>query len=189
MGGVSLLPQELGRAQEEHRSLFPAHDVGPLVDQQRQVAPRLDPLRVEVAEDRLTGRPNGQALLKLLAACMRHPGDLRREALDVLGLSLEEAFGDEQREIGVLVARSFEAMVQPGLHVLPEGEAVWADDHRAADWLEVVRQLRAPNGGGVPARECLALGGVLGRQLATELDLRGCHRVGELWPIPSAAPP
>ena len=93
MGGVAFLPQELGRAQEEDGALFPAHDVAPLVDQHRQVAPRLDPLRIEVAEDRLAGRPQRQALLQLFAARVGHPGDLGREALDVFGLALEKALG------------------------------------------------------------------------------------------------
>src|SRR5207245_6894290 len=100
-----------------------------------------------------------------------------REALDVLGLALEKALGDEQREIRVFMPRGFETLIQPGLHVLPQREAVRANDHRAADRLEVVRQLRAANGSDIPAREGLAVAGVLGRQLATELDLRGCHRV------------
>src|SRR3712207_8114273 len=35
---VSLLPQELERSKEEPRPHLPAHDVRPLVDEQRQVA-------------------------------------------------------------------------------------------------------------------------------------------------------
>ena len=77
VGGVALLPEELGGAQEGPRHHLPAHDVRPLVDEHRQVAVRLDPLRVHRADDRLAGRPDGEALLELLVPAVRHPGDLR----------------------------------------------------------------------------------------------------------------
>ena len=44
--GVALLPEKFGCAQEDARAHFPPDDVGPLVEQQRQVAIRLHPLRV-----------------------------------------------------------------------------------------------------------------------------------------------
>src|SRR6185312_7535811 len=40
---VTLLPQELRRAQEEPRPHLPAHDVRPLIEKQRQIAVRADP--------------------------------------------------------------------------------------------------------------------------------------------------
>ena len=46
---VALLPEELGRAQEQPRAHLPAHDVGPLVDEQRQIAVALHPLRERIA--------------------------------------------------------------------------------------------------------------------------------------------
>ena len=84
VGGVAFLPEEFGRAQERTGDFFPAHDVRPLVDQHRQVAPRLDPFLVHHAEDGLGGRPDHELLFQLLTAAMRHVRDLRREALDVL---------------------------------------------------------------------------------------------------------
>src|SRR5947209_19364585 len=101
MRRVPLLPQELGRAQEEAGALFPAHHVGPLVDQHWEIAPRLDPARVEVAEDRLAGRSYGEALGQLFAAGVGHPGDFGCEALDVLRLTAQEALRHEQREVRV----------------------------------------------------------------------------------------
>jgi hypothetical protein len=111
--GVPLLPEELGRAQEQPRHLLPADDVRPLVDQDRQVAPRLHPLGVHRADDRLGRRPDDEPLLELLVAAVRHPGHLRREALDVLGLLHQQALGDEQREVGVDVAGGLEARSSP----------------------------------------------------------------------------
>ena len=68
MGGVTFLPVEFQRAQEQARAHFPAHHVAPLVDQHRQVAVRLDPLGVHVADDGLGGRPHHQRLLQFLAS-------------------------------------------------------------------------------------------------------------------------
>ena len=106
VGGVALLPEELGGAQEEARAQLPAHDVRPLVQQQRQIAIDCDPLRHLLAEDRLRGRPHDERLVELLAAGVRHHRELGAEALDVLGLAAEVALRDEQREVDVLGARA-----------------------------------------------------------------------------------
>ena len=98
VGGVALLPQELGRAQEQPGPQLPAHDVVPQVEQQRQVAVALDPLGHVLADDRLAGRADDDRLLELLAAGVGDDRQLGAEPLDVLGLPLEVALGDEQRE-------------------------------------------------------------------------------------------
>ena len=140
VGGVALLPEELGGAEEEARAHLPADHVGPLVDQQRQVAVALDPLRVHRVDDRLRRRPDDQRLLQLLAAAVGDDRQLGREPLDVLRLPAQEALGDEEREIGVLVAGVLEHLVQRALHLLPDGVAVRPDDHAPAH-RAVVRQL------------------------------------------------
>ena len=60
VGGVPLLPQELGRAQEQARAHLPPDHVRPLVDQQREIAVRLDPLREHRIDDRLRGGTDDQ---------------------------------------------------------------------------------------------------------------------------------
>ena len=102
--GVALLPEELAGAQEEARPQLPADHVRPLVEQQRQVAVGVDPLRHLLAEDRLAGRPHDDRLGQLLAAGDRHHRQLGAEALDVLGLALQVALRDQQREVDVLGA-------------------------------------------------------------------------------------
>ena len=131
VGRVPLLPLELTRAQEHPRPQLPAHDVAPLVDQQRQVAMAVDPLAEEVADDGLRGRTDDVGLLQLLPPGVRHDRELGREALHVLRLLLDEAHGDEQREGGVLVSGGLEALVEVALDRLPDGEAVRPDDHAA----------------------------------------------------------
>jgi hypothetical protein len=56
----------------------------------------------------------------------------RREALDVFGLLLQEALGDEEGEVGVDVPGVLEHAVEGPLHALPQGVAVGLDDHAAA---------------------------------------------------------
>ncbi len=60
--GVAFLPEKFGRAQEQTRPHFPADDVGPLVDEDRQIAIGLHPLRVARADDRFRCWPNDQRL-------------------------------------------------------------------------------------------------------------------------------
>ena len=68
-----------------------------------------------------------------LQPMVRDDRALLGEALDVLGLLLQEAHRDEQREVRVLVAGGLEHRVEPPLDVLPDGVAPRLDDHAAAD--------------------------------------------------------
>ena len=143
---VALLPQEFGGAQEQARTHLPAHDVGPLVAQDRQVAVRLNPVLIGIPDDRLRGRTHDQLLFELgvgidddalafgivLQTVVRHHGALLGKALDVVGLLREERLGDEQREIGVLMPRILKHLVQRVVHLLPDGIAIGFDDHTTA---------------------------------------------------------
>ena len=99
VGGVAFLPEEFACSQEHPRTHFPAHDIGPLVGQHRQVAPALDPARHRGPDHRFAGRAHDQRLLQL-GLGVRHQsalaigdqpmvGDDRHflgKAIDVLGL-------------------------------------------------------------------------------------------------------
>ena len=161
MRRVAFLPEKLGRAQEGPRHLLPADDVRPLVDQHGQIAPRLNPLLVHHAEDRLGGGPDDQLFLELLGAAPGDPGDLRRKALDVLRLAHQQALGNEEREVRVHVARGLEPIVQLALDVFPDGVAVRPDHHAALD-RRVVGQFRLADDVQIPAGEIGGLGSDLG---------------------------
>ena len=156
--GVTLLPQELGGAQEHPRPQLPADHVGPLVEQHRQVPVRADPLGHHLADDRLRGRPDDQRLLELLAAGVGDHRQLRRETLDVLGLALQVALRDQQREVGVDVTGLLDPPVDVGLQQLPHPVSVRADHHRAPD-RAAVDQLGLEDDLVVPGGEVLALRG------------------------------
>ena len=67
VGRVAFLPEKFSRPQEGSRPQFPPEDIGPLVDQQRQVAIGLDPPGVHVRNDGLGGRADHEAFFELLA--------------------------------------------------------------------------------------------------------------------------
>ena len=146
VGGMALLPQKLARAQEGARAHLPAHHVAPLVAHQGQVAVGVDPVLIGIPDDGLGGGADDELLLEagvgvhhhtlavgvVLEAVVSDHGALLGEALHVLGLAAEERLGDEQGEIGVLVAGGLEHGVELALHLLPDGIAVGLDYHAAA---------------------------------------------------------
>src|SRR5439155_20620784 len=135
---------------------LPAHDVGPLVQQERQVAVALHPLREVGVDHRLARGPHDRGLLELLAAGVGDHRELGAEPLDVLLLAFEVALGDEQREVRVGRARVLDAPVELGLHPLPDRVPVGPDDHRSPH-RPVVGQLGLGHHVLVPAREVLRL--------------------------------
>jgi hypothetical protein len=122
----------------------------------------VDPLAEEVADDGLGGRPDDIGLLELLASGVGHDRKLGSEALDVLGLLLDEAHRYEQREAGVLVAGRLEASVEVALDRLPDGVAVWPDDHAALDDIGRLGELGLGDDVLVPLGVVLGTGGDAG---------------------------
>ena len=167
--GVTLLPEELGRAQERAGRLLPAHDGAPLVVFERQVAPALHPLGVHRAEDRLARRANRQTLGQRLGAALRDPRDFRREALDVIRFLEQQALRNEHRHAHVLVAGALEFRVELLLNQLPDAVAIGLDGHAAA-YRGVIHQIRQTNHVRIPLGEILAArGDVLNKLLLTFL--------------------
>ena len=61
---MPFLPEELCRPKKKSRTHLPTHHISPLVDQDRQIAPRLDPLGVHGTDDCFAGRSHNERLLK-----------------------------------------------------------------------------------------------------------------------------
>ena len=141
MDGVTFLPEEFGGAQERPGAHLPTHDIGPLVDQDGQVAVRADPFGVEVADDGLGGRTDDVGLGELFAAGAGDLGDFGGKALDVLGFFGQKALGDEQGEVGVDMAALFDAAVEAGLNAFPNSITCGFEDDTATHDLSVVGQV------------------------------------------------
>ena len=164
--GVPLLPEKFRGAQEEARAHLPAHDVGPLVDEQRQVAIALDPALERVADNRLRRRPHDERLLQLgfgiddelaafvLQAVVRDDRHLLGEAFDVLSLLGDEAHRDEEWEVAVVVARFLDAGIELRLNALPNAPAPRLDYHAAAHRARL-GHVAVAHGGLVPLGEVL----------------------------------
>ncbi len=75
----------------------------------------------------------GKALFKLIAAAHRHPCDLGSESIDQLTFLFEQALRDQNGHRHILVSGLFELGVHQALHVLPDGEAIGAQDGEALD--------------------------------------------------------
>ncbi len=146
--GVSFLPEEFRGSEEEAGSHFPSHDVGPLVDEDGEVAVGLDPLVVHLSDDGFGGGAYDEWFFEfgggvgLDAAAggvffesgVCDEGAFHGEAFDVFGFFCEEGLGDEEGEVGVDVAGVFEAFIEVALDGFPDGVAFRADDHAAFDW-------------------------------------------------------
>ena len=64
---------------------------------------------------------------------MRNHGALFRKAFDVRCFLAQKALRDEEREVGVHVARVLEHAIERVAHVFPDGEAIGFDHHAALD--------------------------------------------------------
>ncbi len=124
---------------------FPTHDIGPLVGEQREVAPRLYPARHCRADHGFRGGAHDQRFFQLgfgignqsaLAvtdqAVMRDDRHFLGKALDVFGLLGEIGQRNEQRKIAVLDACRLYPVVHQALNALPDAIPPGLDDHAAA---------------------------------------------------------
>lgn len=119
-----------------------------MIDQNWQVTIALDPLFVGVPDDRFAGWSNDQGFLEFCLwvwdeafavgafgkAVVGDDRALFGEALDVVGLFIEEGLWNEQGEVGILVAGFLDHVVKSSLHILPKGEAMRRDNHASSDW-------------------------------------------------------
>ena len=164
MGRVAFLPEKLGGAEKEAGTHFPAHDIGPLVEKDREVAPGFHPAGVGGTDDSLGSRAHNKRLgefprwhefaIAEFKPVMRHHRTFLGEAFHMGGFFFQVAEWNEEREIGVLVAGGLEHSVQHGLHTLPQGVAPGLDDH-AAPHLGVFGQIRSADDLLIPFRKIL----------------------------------
>lgn len=69
----------------------------------------------------LRGRAHSDRLLQVGLSTFCDPGDLGRETLNVLLLSLKVVRADEDGEVGVADFESLDLVVEPGFDRLPDG--------------------------------------------------------------------
>ena len=158
---VTLLPEELGGAQERTGSFFPSYNAAPLIVELGQVAVCIDDLFIVLAEKCFGCRANGKTLGELFLTADSYPSALGSKALDVVFFLLQKAFGNKHGHVNVLMACFLKASVQVGLNKLPDSVAVGAD-HHAALYARIVYKLGLFYYVGVPfceinvaARNCL----------------------------------
>ena len=100
---MAFLPKKFAGAQKHSRPHFPANDIGPLVGQHRQIAPRLDPPAHRRADHRFGSWPDNQRLLQLCVrigdqfaiavgdqTVMRNHRHFLGKAIDMIGFFFKE---------------------------------------------------------------------------------------------------
>ena len=104
VGGVAFLPEELGGAEEHAGTHLPAHDIGPLVAEDGQIAVGLNPVLIGAPDDGFGGGAHDEFFFE---ACVGIDDDARAvgvvheavvsnhgaffgEAFDMLGFTAEE---------------------------------------------------------------------------------------------------
>ena len=146
MRSVSLLPQELGCAQEQACTHLPAQHICPLVAKDWKVAIRLNPVAVCIPNDCFRCRANDKLLLKSgcriyyhtlsigigLQAIVCHHSALLCKTLHMVGLTAEERLRDKQWEIGIHVACGLKHIIELTLHLLPDCISVGLNHHAAS---------------------------------------------------------
>ena len=147
--GVTLLPPELAAAQERTGRFLPADDGAPLVIEHRQLTVGVEHARPVVAEHRLARGTERERLFQLLAAALRDPCHLGREAVDELAFLFQKALRDQNGHRHVLVAGLFELAVHDLLDVLPDRVAVGTQDGEAL-YRGILHQLGLAADVGVP---------------------------------------
>jgi hypothetical protein len=92
-----------------------------LVQLERQITMGLDLASEVGVHGGLRGRAHSDRLLQVGLSTFCDPGDLSREALNVLLLSLKVVRADEDGEVGVPNFESLDLVVEPGFDRLPNG--------------------------------------------------------------------
>jgi hypothetical protein len=157
MGRVAFLPVELERAQEQAGAHFPAHNIAPLVNQNRQIAVRFNPLGIHRTDDGFRGGADNQRFFQLFTTAVGDDCQLWREAFDMLLLFLQEGHGDQQGEGSVDVPGSLKAPVKCLLDVFPQCPTV-RTYHHAAAYGRIIGHFCPLNNLVIPLGEILALG-------------------------------
>lgn len=102
MSGVTFLPKELSCSDEWGGMLeLPTDNVSPLVETQRKVSVRFDPLAIAGVHDGLRCRSDGDGLWKIGLARLCDPSDLWGESLDVILLLGEGGIGYKHGEVAI----------------------------------------------------------------------------------------
>mmetsp|Transcript_4352 Transcript_4352/g.12346 ORF Transcript_4352/g.12346 Transcript_4352/m.12346 type:complete len:360 (-) Transcript_4352:220-1299(-) len=118
---VPLLPQKLPAPNERRRvAELPSNHVRPLIQSQRKVAVRADPVGIVRVHDRLGRRTNRNRPIQLRLPVLRHPRHLRRESLHMILLRHQRILRDEQGKVRILHAHRLDLPVKPLLDLVPD---------------------------------------------------------------------
>mmetsp|Transcript_15774 Transcript_15774/g.43639 ORF Transcript_15774/g.43639 Transcript_15774/m.43639 type:complete len:269 (-) Transcript_15774:488-1294(-) len=118
--GVSLLPQKFSVAKEEIRlTNFHSYNTAPLIETQRKISIRLNPVLETGVHSCLASRTNRHRLFKFSITALRHHGNFGCKIIQMILFSLQIGLWDEKREVTVFDAQFFDLAVEPALNEFP----------------------------------------------------------------------
>ena len=140
MSRVTFLPKKFCCPQKKSSTHFPANNIRPLIDQQRQITITLNPLCVCRADDCFRSWSNNQRFFQFacgnkfpigshLKSVMRDDRTFLCESIDMRRLFFQERYRNEKRKIGVAMPCLFEHSIQDALHIFPDRISPRLDDH------------------------------------------------------------
>ena len=137
MRSMPFLPKEFSSA-DERSGMFelPPHYVCPLVEQQRQITAGPNPLRKRRIHDSFRSWTNCNRFGQFTLTTFSHPGDLWREALNMILLLVKRCFRHKHWEVTVLNTELFDSSIEELCNLLPNVESIRSED--VASWNFVV---------------------------------------------------
>lgn len=103
---MAFLPQKFAGAEEGGWELeFPSDNITPLVELQRKVSMRLDPIREGWVHDCFRSWTDGDWLGEISVTTLGDPGDFRSKSLNVVLFLFQSFFGYKKWEVAILNAQ------------------------------------------------------------------------------------
>ena len=102
MEGMSFLPIEFCRPQKWSSTLFPPHDIYPLIVEQWKISIGLESVLKEITEKQFRSRTYSIGFFEFFSSTMSDDGEFRCESFNVILFSFEIAHRYEKREQEIL---------------------------------------------------------------------------------------
>lgn len=137
MGCMTFLPKEFACANKRSRVLeFPTNNICPLVQFQRQISMRLNPLSETRVHNSLTSRPDSNWLSQIALATLSDPGNFRWKAFNVVLFLIKGCFWHKHGEVAILNTHFLNARVKETCDLFPNKERRRAQN--VASWNVVI---------------------------------------------------
>ncbi|OPZ11773.1 MAG: hypothetical protein BWZ06_01645 [Bacteroidetes bacterium ADurb.BinA261] len=145
MSRMSFLPKKFGSTEEKTRTHFPANHIRPLVDKQRKIAIRLNPIFIGAPDNGFGSGTNHKFFFEfgfgidnyatavgcIFQTIMSNHSTFFSKTFHMFGFATQIRFWNKKRKIGINMSGFFKHIVELSLHFFPNCITVRFDDHTA----------------------------------------------------------